>query len=537
MIRITDVSFCYGDIPALVHLSTELYAGEIVSVVGRNGSGKSTFAQLLCAATEPSSGCVCVDGLDTSSACDKRDVRARVGYVQQDPWSQIVTSVVFDEVAFGPRNLGLHEDEVARRVSDSLSLVGLEAYVHRNTSELSGGEQQRLALAGVLAMDPSYLVLDEATSQLDDAASESFRALVSMLAHDRGIGVVQVTHDLREVLVSDRVLYFEDGAVVRDSSPSAYLYDGLFDTDDLVALDPYLSVVVGACKIGFPLSSCNDPDALFTWLQMHPEAPHALPESRPISLEDGWRDPVMRLRDVSFSYSSEAILTRCSFSAYSGRVCLIAGRSGAGKSTFAALCAGLLQCDDGSVDVSGQMPCPSSVAISFQRPESQFFLDSVYDEIAFGPRNAGIAEADVACMVERVCEKLGITADLIKRYPLDLSGGQARRVAIACSVVMDSPVLILDEPTAGLDASGRVAVHELARCLAHDGKAVIVISHDVDEWIPHVDEVAVLANGVVGWHGTSSDVHGIKGAFERAGMNVPSSIALRSLLSVGGDSR
>lgn len=537
MIRVSDVSFCYGEVPALVHVTTELNAGKITSIVGRNGSGKSTFARLLCAIAEPTSGCIAIDGLNTSSVGDQREIRARVGYVQQDPWSQIVTAVVFDEVAFGPRNLRLNEDEVERRVSEALALVGLESYAHRNTSELSGGEQQRLALAGVLAMDPTYLVLDEATSQLDDAASESFRALVLRLAHDRGIGVVQVTHDLREVLLSDRVLCFEDGAIVRDASPSSLLLDGLFDSGDLVALDPYLSIVVSACKSGFSMSSCNDPCALCTWLQTHPEAVHGSGQAEPISSGHGGEDPILSLRDVSFSYSSETILADCSFAVYPGRVCLVSGRSGAGKSTFAALCAGLLRCDAGSVDAAGREPSPSVVAISFQRPESQFFLDSVYDEIAFGPRNAGVAEEGVSRMVARACGKLGISSDLLDRYPLDLSGGQARRVAIACSVAMDTPVLILDEPTAGLDAAGRASVHAFARELALDGKAIIVISHDVDEWLPHVDDVAVLAHGAVGWHGSGSDVHGIKGAFERAGLNVPSSVALRVLLGAGGEAR
>ena len=536
MIRICDVSFYYGDVPALVHLSAELHAGELTSVIGYNGSGKSTFARILCAIEIPASGFVSIDGLDSSLPNERRAVRERVGYVQQDPCSQIVSSVVFDEVAFGPRNLGFDEDVVCCRVLESLSLVGLTDYAHRNTAELSGGEQQRLALAGVLAMDPAYLVLDEATSQLDDATSASFRALVLSLAHDRGIGVIQVTHDLREVLLSDRVLCVEDGAIVRDSTPLVLLRDGAFDNGDVVALDPYLVAVVSACKDGFPISLCNEPDALFTWLQAHPGVAYdANHPASPLPLERNREDPALSLCNVSFAYSSSMILDRCSFSAYAGRVCLIVGRSGAGKSTFAALCAGLLQCDSGAVEAFGENPSPSVVAISFQRPEVQFFLDSVYDEIAFAPLNAGLGEDGAARLVGRACDKLGISDTLLTCYPNDLSGGQARRVAIACSVSMDAPVMILDEPTAGLDAEGRSSVHALARELAREGKTIIVISHDVDEWLPYVDDIAVLTHGAIAWHGSSSDVRGIACAFEYADLRVPNSVALRERLDEGGD--
>lgn len=208
MIEVSGVSACYisadagGDICDLTNsqyalngVSCSFSPGEVVSLAGLNGSGKSTLSRLLCAMRLADAGSVVVDGVDPAkSEHDRLAVRKAVGFVQQDPVDQIVSTLVFDEVAFGPRNLGLDEDDVCERVRSSLASVGLDGFEKRDVSGLSGGEQQRLALAGVLAMDPAYLVLDEATSHLDSAARPAFRALVGDLAHSRGLGKIGRAH-------------------------------------------------------------------------------------------------------------------------------------------------------------------------------------------------------------------------------------------------------------------------------------------------------------------------------------------------------
>ena len=192
---------------ALHDISLSVAPGQIVSLVGSNGSGKSTLAALMCAVRLSIEGMVVVDGFDPAVDEHSRlEVRRLVGLVRQNPLDQIVSTLVFDEVAFGPRNLGLPELQVRQRVKEALGQCGLLGFEKRDTTALSGGEQQRLALAGVLAMHPRYLVLDEATSMLDSAIRSSFRTLVFQLAREQRIGVVQITHEPQEVLSSDRVV-------------------------------------------------------------------------------------------------------------------------------------------------------------------------------------------------------------------------------------------------------------------------------------------------------------------------------------------
>lgn len=207
MLEVKNVTVGYGDVEVLSGASLSVAPGELVALVGDNGSGKSTLGRVMCAAQLVDGGSVVVDGHDPSvSELERLRVRALVGRVCQDPVDQIVSSLVFDEVAFGPRNLGLDDAEVKRRVLAALDLVGMPSFADRVTTELSGGQQQRIALAGILAMHPSYLVLDEPTAQLDPSARAGFRDLFSRLAHESHMGIALITHDPAEIARADRVI-------------------------------------------------------------------------------------------------------------------------------------------------------------------------------------------------------------------------------------------------------------------------------------------------------------------------------------------
>lgn len=533
---------------ALDDITCSFNPGEIVSLAGLNGSGKSTLSRLLCAMRLPDTGTVLVDGVNPADGERERlAVRASVGFVQQDPVDQIVSTLVFDEVAFGPRNLGLDEEEIAGRVEGSLAAVGLEGFDSRDVNGLSGGEQQRLALAGVLAMDPAYLVLDEATSHLDSAARPAFRALVDSLAHRRGLGIVQVTHDPVELLASDRVVVLEHGKVVWQGEPERLLIDRRDLWDSLTLESLYVSAVEKALEAGVDLSCIRSPQRLLSWLQKdsvafsahrdvlgplksHSEGPFAdrgaLERSKRRSSRRG-----IEVRGVSFSYgSTRPVLDSVSLTASPGRITLLAGRSGSGKSTLAMLLAGLSDPDAGRIEVDGEPPAPSRCGLAFQRPENQLFLQTVRDEIAFAPRNAGVDEGDLDARVRSIADRVGLEEDLLDRSPFELSGGQARRVGLACVLSLSAGAYVFDEPTAGLDAPGRLHLHQLVRDLADEGAAVVLITHDLDEWIGDVDDVALMADGSISWAGAARELWNEPAVYRAAGIEPPESALLLEAL-------
>lgn len=547
MIEVVDACVRFGaeGAAAIEGVSLAVRPGELVALVGSNGSGKSTLGKLLSGGLLANAGAVLVDGRDPSAGNDeRRHVRATVGMVCQDPLDQLVATRVADEVAFGPRNLGLSEDEVRERVREALVRTGLTGFEDRDTTALSGGEQQRVAIAGMLAMRPRYLVLDEATAQLDAAARPAFRDLFSRLAHCDGLGVIQITHDPVDIMASDRVIALDKGRVLWEGTPVELLSAEDALSHVLPADDTYvraLRALVQDDVLRGGILAHPIPDELIQRL-VGPQAAaerqaveasysvastarvHGHAETQPST------NPLLTLQGVSFAYGDVPVLESVDFEAYGGRVLLLAGRSGSGKSTLAQLAAGLLKPDAGTVALRGERVHVGDVACAFQSPERQFFCDTVFDELAFSLRASGMTEEAVRERVEHAASLVGIEAGLLDRYPFDLSGGQARRVALASALSTAADVCILDEPTAGLDAEGRRSVRSLVRALAAEGRAVVVISHDLDEWLDSVDEIALLGDGRIVWRGTPTACGAEPERFARCGLTAPFSARLSAAL-------
>ena len=535
LIEAKGVGVCYGldDLAALVHVSVTVRAGELVALVGSNGSGKSTLGRLLCGAQLASAGSVSVNGCDPAvSETDRCRVRAAVGMVCQDPSDQIVATRVMDEVAFGPRNLGLPEDEVRERVREALERTGLSGFEERDTTALSGGEQQRVAIAGMLAMRPRYLVLDETTAQLDAAARPAFRELFCRLVHQDGLGVVQITHDPVEILTSDRVVVLDGGHVAWEGTPSGLLQDKSASAGVLPTEDAYVRALRALVETGKMDGGIPSPTELIQRLAgaqgsighrvmdaLRPCASSDRPDRQ--HEVDAALKPLLTVRGLSFAYGTSSILRDVNLDVRAGSILLLAGRSGIGKSMLAQLVAGLLQPDAGAVRLNGRQVHVGDVACAFQCPEYQFFCDTVFDELAFAPRTTGMSEPAMREHVDHAAELLGIDRALFDRYPFELSGGQARRVALASALCTPSDLCILDEPTAGLDAEGRISIRSLVRSLADEGRAVIVISHDLDEWLGSVDEVAMLGEGRVLWRGAPAACAAAPEVFARCGLAAP----------------
>ena len=524
---------------ALAATSLTLCPGEILALTGSNGAGKSTLARVVCGSLEPDNGQLVLDGTEVLPA----ELRLVAGFVRQDPESQLVAPDVFDEVAFGPCNLGLHEGEVRTRVAEALGACGLAGFENRLVSELSGGELQRLAMAGVMAMHPRYLVLDEVTSQLDTSSRLEVRSVVRSRARE-GVGVLMVTHDAEELAAAHRVALMEHGRVVWEGTPNAlFSSEGLLRRAGLASSRSarvFSMLSSRGFRLGSPVEPC-DVEAFARANDMDDTLTAVLAPSCPSTSEDAACSTLSRdgtkgrkaqegnlvLAGVSVYFGERRALDDANFTCAAGKVTLVAGPSGSGKSTLACVAAGILEPDAGTACLDTKPVIPGQVGLCLQRCEDQLFCESVYDDVAFAPRNLGVSQKECDERCTAALRNLGIDERLWARSPFALSGGQRRRVALAGIVAFGPHVYVLDEPTIGLDATGRLLLHDLARQLAKTGCVVLVVSHDLDEWLDVADDVALILQGRVSWSGSAACLIADSSPLEAAGIIPPLWLRLR----------
>ena len=520
--------------PVLDGASLDVAPGELVCLVGPNGAGKSTLARALCGTVRLDSGSVLLDG----KAATLAELHRAVGFVRQDPESQLVAPVVFDEVAFGPCSLGLPEAEIRSRVTKVLAACGLAGFEGRAVSELSGGELQRVALAGVLAMRPGYLALDEVTSQLDASARTDVRAIVRR-AVSEGVGVLLVTHDVEEMATADRVALMADGRIAWAGTPGEFFGDAEVVRRAGLGRVPLGELFCRLARDGFLFGPSLDASRLIGAIEedgLADEAREALggghlgEASEPIRGISSDTSALVA-RDVAVRYEGAAALDGVTVTAAPGRVLLVAGRSGSGKSTLAGVLAGVLETDAGEARLGNSPVRPGMVGLCQQRAENQLFCDTVLDDVAFGPRNLGATTDEADARARVALRSLGVDEVLWGRSPFALSGGQRRRVALAGVVAMRPGAYVLDEPTNGLDAEGRDQLHAVVRRLAEAGAAAVVISHDVGDWLRVVDDVVLLAAGRVAWQGTADELRSDVVPFAAACMRPPLEAAVLERLA------
>lgn len=529
MIRARDIRYRYpgSSRDALSGVSLDVASGEFVVLLGANGSGKSTLSRLLARSLELQCGSVEVDGCNLQASAND----GCVGYVRQDPESQFVAPIVFDEVAFGPCNLGLPAEEVRKRVHEALDDCHLLGFEARTVDSLSGGEKQRLALAGVLAMHPRYLVLDEVMSQLGDASRSSLRSVLRGLAR-RGVGILLVSHNPQEAAYADRVAVLEAGRLVWEGTLNLLFADEgrasrVFPGSRLSAA---LAMLV---KDGCDISGCRTVDQLASFAR---EASHGHElldslrvDSRHTASCSGGAAPSscgLSLRDIQLNLGGAQILDDVSIEIPSRHLTLVIGPSGAGKSTLARVVAGILEPDAGSVTLAGKSVARGAIGLALQRPEDQLFLNSVQEDVKFGPMNLGASREEARSRAQRSLKLLEVPEDLWPRSPFQLSGGEKRRVAMAGVIAMSPAALVLDEPTDGLDASCRTILINAVRDLADQGRPVIVVSHDVGEWMYAADDIVLLEGGRIRWRGTPSELASAYEVLERWGVGVPLELAM-----------
>ena len=505
-------------------LSISFEAGKFTAVLGSNGSGKSSLAKLLNGLLLPDGGRITVDGFAVGDDENIWEIRRRVGLVFQDPGRQIVGAVVEDDIAFGLENLGLAREVIIARVDSVLKRLGLENVRKSEPHYLSGGQKQRVALAGVLAMQPDYLVLDEPTAMLDPLGRRKVLNLVKELQIEYGLGIIYITHHMEEILSADRVVVLDKGTVVEDFSRPQDLLDN--DGLDLRLLHLQLPPLYALAKSlrpslpnSFSLADCSlsalseaiadaAASSADTDIGVEPSAADSCPETGPAA------EPIAVFDDVSYTYLrgtpfASTACRRISLEVYAGEVLGIIGATGSGKSTLLQLFNGLLRSTEGTVTSCG-LVIPSSgggkalsdvrsqIGFLFQSSEEQLFETSVFEDVAFGPRNFGLSKSETEDRVKEALRLVNIPETLWSRSPLTLSGGEKRRAALAGVLACRPKCLLLDEPTAGLDPSGTEDILHLLRDLnTKFGMTIVMISHRYEEIAVLADRLAVMKDGVL----------------------------------------
>jgi len=587
MIECRGVSFSYdGAAPALDGIDLSIKDGEFFCILGGNGSGKSTFAKHLNALLQPDAGAVCVNGMDASDPELVYDIRSTAGMVFQNPDDQLVATLVEDDVAFGPENLGVESAQIAQRVREALKAVGLVGFERHETHALSGGQKQRVALAGVLAMEPRVLILDEASSMLDPRGRKGLMKACHAL-HDRGMTIVMITHFMEEASEADRVAVFRAGRVAMLGTPEEILTRA----DELAQLNLDMSA---SCCLGMELRAKGVPvhaqvrevDMVAEIAQTYAERSGAgtvgqssAPQSEIVggtvsaSNEDDVPEPVIELSHVSYSYSLGArerrrwrkrsavadksnkqalwgndpsspwALRDVSLTVRRGEFLGLAGHTGSGKSTLVQHLNGLIRPQEGSVralglDLSNKKDAAAvkaKVGVVFQYPERQLFAETVAQDVAFGPHNLGLPQDEVDRRVESSLSRVGLDLSTVgDKSPFELSGGQQRRVAFAGVLAMEPEVLVLDEPMAGLDPAARRDFLELIDRLHRNGLTVVMVSHSMDDLANCCDRIVVMNEGAVFAEGTPEQVFAHADELKSIGLGVPAAQRMALALAEAG---
>lgn len=552
-----DYSYESGDdeyIQALKSVSLSVKRGEFVALVGCNGSGKSTLARLCNGLLVPDGGSVTVDGKSTEDK-DLFEIRKKIGVVFQNPDNQMVTTVVEDDVAFGPENLGLPPDEIRARVDWALSCVGMSEYATSGPFRLSGGQKQRVAIAGVLAIKPELMILDEATGMLDPDGRAEVLDVVMRLHRDEGMAVVMITHFMEEAALADRIVILDKGRIVADGGRELFSTPEVFDRAGLdVPMPVKLAAMLKArgLDVGSPLYTDEFVDGTLAALK----AAGAEKSNEPIAAGDAENVPdarsIIEVKELSYTYSPKTpFATQALFGVdldiREGDLFGIIGGTGAGKSTlvshFNALTRVGKRC--GTVVVEGMdlsarkldlKRLRSTVGMVFQYPEHQLFDDTVEKDVKFGPKNLGLSAEEQTERARQAIELVGLDYAAIKdRSPFELSGGQKRRVALAGVIAMKPQILVLDEPTAGLDPRGKRAVMELVKSIRSVCPTVVMISHNMDEIAEYCNRIAVMQKGrVVGVY-SPRELFGDRAALEAAGsVRLPLATEIAMRLYEGG---
>lgn len=543
LIQIENLTYTYPDAPdqggeTLHDINLNIQEGEYIAVLGANGSGKSTLARMMNALLIPDSGKVHIGGLDTSQAENIPQIRRLIGMVFQYPEEQIFSSTIEEDVAFGLENYGWEYQAMHRRVQEVLETLNLWSLRKRPSYLLSAGQTQRLALAGVLALQPRCIIFDEATSMLDPIGRELILRQMQEL-QQAGNTIIHITHSMEEAAKASRAVVLLNGSLVFDGHP-AVLFSGAYDLSAWKLEYPLalqLVQVLRSAAVPVP-EKISRIDDLADWLSKgnysfrKPDVPRRI---APLEIE---------VRDLQHIYLQGTPFETMALSHTDLQVAQsschgLIGVTGSGKSTLLQHLNGILRPQSGSVRVGSYLTADPNLPLKelvkyaglvMQNPEVQFFEEFVGDEIAFGPRTVGINES-IATRVQWAMAQVELDFERFKdRRLYTLSGGEKRKVALASLLALKPQVLLLDEPTAGLDPSTHREVLRVFKRMMKEGTTMVVSSHNMEDVAELCDHITVMAQGESITHGETGEILGDVRQMERLQMIAPVAARVASAL-------
>ena len=497
---------------ALDNVTLSVPEGQFLAVLGHNGSGKSTFAKHINALLTPSEGVMYVRNMDTSDDKNLWNIRQSAGMVFQNPDNQIIATIVEEDVAFGPENLGVEPKKIRTRVNDALKAVSMEEFRRTAPNFLSGGQKQRIAIAGILAMKPRCIVLDEPTAMLDPVGRQEVIDTIRRLNKQEGITIVLITHYMEEAALADRVVVMEKGKVVMDDVPEQVFSQVEHMKELKLDVPQATELMYGLNKKGFNLN----PKVLTIDGAVDELLKHGFKgdmndidiNRKKINYDKG--DSIIQVKNLTHIYGKESAfesvaLNDVSFEIYKGEFIGLIGHTGSGKSTLIQHLNGLVKPDSGSVFVEGEdinsdkndlVNLRHKVGLVFQYPEHQLFESTIYKDVAFGPKNLGLKGDELDIRIRESLALVGMDESYFEKSPFELSGGQKRRVAIAGVLAMNPDVLVLDEPAAGLDPYAREDIlNNISQMHKKLGITVILVSHSMEDISRFADRILVMNKG------------------------------------------
>ena len=554
MIEIQELTFKYAEAKknALENVTLNIQKGDFVGIIGESGAGKTTLCSCLNALiphhyTGDFYGSVKVEGQDTFDV--KPDKLAlKVGSVFQDIESQIVSYFVEDEILFGLENFGVPANQIEERIAEALEALGISELRHREISTLSGGQKQKVVFASIIALKPDYLILDEPTGELDPASSLQIFKLLKKLNEERGITVIVAEQKI--MLLCEfvkKLIVLEKGTVVHYGEIRSTLTHQREMEEAGINCPRVLTLTGKMMEEGLTPSGMKTEERICLNTQeaadfikrmmgndCHVKADDdsLKPSQEPVT--EPSEQPVLEFKNVCFSYNETANVHDLNVKIKKGDFTAITGSNGAGKSTFSKLCNGLLQPSAGDVFVLGQNTKRNKVSslakhigFLFQNPDRQICCSTVEEEIAFSLKNNGLSKEEIQRKVEATIKEFGFDA---KSEPFNMSRGQRQRLCLACLIALNPEILILDEPTTGLDYRECMEMMNRIRELNENGTTVIMVCHDMEVVLDFAKSVIVMNRGEILAQGATREILSNKELLAKARLLQPQIAATCSLL-------